>query len=146
MEWKIYVNIHFVNILYFRWNPFRKKSGIMGVLYAQSKRNRVVSKHGKLNTFVRSEEKEEQHRWRNKKTYFETFLPVREKSNFYIRMFFDFLSFNNFFNICTFFLNLWEWKKDDCTLKGRVCAVYLIIHRNKCKQIAKSKRETDQLN
>ena len=94
--------------MYFRWNPFRKKSGIMGVLYAQSKRNRVVSKHGKLNTFVRSEEKEEQHRWRNKKTYFETFLPVREKSNFYfyIRMFFDFLSFNNFFNICTFFLNL----------------------------------------
>merc|ERR550532_2765125 len=46
-----------------RWNPFRKKSGIMGVLYAQSKRNRVVSKHGKLNTFVRSEEKEEQHRY-----------------------------------------------------------------------------------
>ena len=34
----------------------------MGVLYAQSKRNRVVSKHGKLNTFVRPDEKEEQHR------------------------------------------------------------------------------------
>ena len=48
--------------IFFRWNPFRKKSGIMGVLYAQSKRNRVVSKHGKLNTFVRPDEKEEQHR------------------------------------------------------------------------------------
>ena len=35
----------------------------MGVLYAQSKRNRVVSKHGKLNTFVRPDEKEEQHRF-----------------------------------------------------------------------------------
>ena len=46
----------------FRWNPFRKKSGIMGVIYAQSKRNRVVSKHGRLNTFVRPDEKEEQHR------------------------------------------------------------------------------------
>jgi len=46
-----------------RWNPFRKKSGIMGVIYAQSKRNRVVSKHGRLNTFVRPDEKEEQHRY-----------------------------------------------------------------------------------
>ena len=49
-------------LFHFRWNPFRKKSGIMGVLYAQSKRNRVVSKHGKLNTFVRPDEKDEQHR------------------------------------------------------------------------------------
>ena len=37
-----------------RWNPFRKKSGILGVIYAQSKKNRVVSKHGKLNTFRNS--------------------------------------------------------------------------------------------
>ena len=51
-------------LFHFRWNPFRKKSGIMGVLYAQSKRNRVVSKHGKLNTFVRPDEKDEQHRWK----------------------------------------------------------------------------------
>ena len=35
----------------------------MGVIYAQSKRNRVVSKHGRLNTFVRPDEKEEQHRY-----------------------------------------------------------------------------------
>ncbi|XP_023321184.1 uncharacterized protein LOC111695938 [Eurytemora carolleeae] len=44
-----------------RWNPFKKKSGILGVIHAQSKRNRVVSKHGKLNTFRRAEENEEQH-------------------------------------------------------------------------------------
>ena len=45
-----------------RWNPFARKSGIFGVIHAQSKRNRVVSKHGKLNTFRRPEENEEQHR------------------------------------------------------------------------------------
>ena len=45
-----------------RWNPFVRKSGIFGVIHAQSKRNRVVSKHGKLNTFRRPEENEEKHR------------------------------------------------------------------------------------
>eukprot|EP00090_Calanus_glacialis_P004674 TRINITY_DN13527_c0_g1_i1.p1 TRINITY_DN13527_c0_g1~~TRINITY_DN13527_c0_g1_i1.p1 ORF type:complete len:460 (-),score=70.14 TRINITY_DN13527_c0_g1_i1:189-1568(-) len=44
-----------------RWNPFARKSGIFGVIHAQSKRNRVVSKHGKLNTFRRPEENEEKH-------------------------------------------------------------------------------------
>ena len=58
---------------------------------------------------------------------FETFLPVTEKSNFDIRMpFLDFLSINNFFNNCIFFLNLCEWKKDDCTLKGRAECVQFI--------------------
>ena len=37
------------------WNPFRKKSGILNVLHAQSKRNRIVSKHGRINTYVRSD-------------------------------------------------------------------------------------------
>ena len=46
----------------FRWNPFKKKSGILGVIYAQAKRNRVVSKHGKLNTFRRPDETEDNHR------------------------------------------------------------------------------------
>jgi len=44
-----------------RWNPFARKSGIFGVIHAHSKRNRVVSKHGKLNTFRRPEENEEKH-------------------------------------------------------------------------------------
>ena len=37
------------------WNPFRKQSGILKVFHAQSKRNRMVSKHGKINTTVRSD-------------------------------------------------------------------------------------------
>ncbi|XP_023343757.1 inward rectifier potassium channel irk-1 [Eurytemora carolleeae] len=45
------------------WNPFKKKSGILGVIYAQAKRNRVVSKHGKLNTFRRPDETEDNHRY-----------------------------------------------------------------------------------
>ena len=36
------------------WNPFRKKSGILNVIHAQSKRNRIVSKHGRINTYVRN--------------------------------------------------------------------------------------------
>ena len=36
-------------------NPFRKKSGILNVLHAQSKRNRIVSKHGRINTYVRND-------------------------------------------------------------------------------------------
>ena len=37
------------------WNPFRKKSGILNVIHAQSKRNRIVSKHGRVNTYVRND-------------------------------------------------------------------------------------------
>ena len=37
------------------WNPFRKKSGILNVIHAQSKRNRIVSKHGRINTYVRDD-------------------------------------------------------------------------------------------
>jgi len=44
-----------------RWNPFAKKYGIFGVIHAHSKRNRVVSKHGKLNTFRRPDENKEKH-------------------------------------------------------------------------------------
>jgi len=44
------------------WNPFRKKSGLMRVMHAQTKKNRVVSKHGRINTFSRSEEANENHR------------------------------------------------------------------------------------
>jgi len=46
-----------------RWNPFAKKYGIFGVIHAHSKRNRVVSKHGKLNTFRRPDENKEKHRY-----------------------------------------------------------------------------------
>jgi len=47
-----------------RWNPFAKKySGIFGVIHAHSKRNRVVSKHGKLNTYRRQDESREKHRY-----------------------------------------------------------------------------------
>eukprot|EP00092_Neocalanus_flemingeri_P101433 GFUD01129691.1.p1 GENE.GFUD01129691.1~~GFUD01129691.1.p1 ORF type:complete len:448 (-),score=102.64 GFUD01129691.1:27-1238(-) len=45
-----------------KWNPFRKKSGLMAVMHAQTKKNRVVSKHGRINTFSRSEEAHESHR------------------------------------------------------------------------------------
>jgi len=44
-----------------RWNPFRKKSGILNVIHAQSKRNRMVSKHGKINTYNKSTNDEERH-------------------------------------------------------------------------------------
>jgi len=44
------------------WNPFRKKSGLMRVMHAQTKKNRVVSKHGRINTFSRSEQVNESHR------------------------------------------------------------------------------------
>ena len=51
-----------ISTLFFRWNPFAKKYGIFGVIHAHSKRNRVVSKHGKLNTFRRPDENKEKHR------------------------------------------------------------------------------------
>ena len=46
-----------------RWNPFARKFGILGVIHAHSKRNRVVSKHGRLNTYRRAEENQESHRF-----------------------------------------------------------------------------------
>jgi len=45
-----------------RFNFFRKKSGILGVIHAQTKKNRVVSKHGKLNTHRKTDETQESHR------------------------------------------------------------------------------------
>ena len=39
----------------FSWNPFRKKSGLLRVMHAQSKKNRVVSKHGRVNTITRAQ-------------------------------------------------------------------------------------------
>jgi len=45
-----------------KWNPFRKKSGLMKVMHAQTKKNRVVSKHGKINTFTKPDEAHEKHR------------------------------------------------------------------------------------
>jgi len=45
-----------------RWNPFRKTSGIMGVMHAQTKKGRLVSKHGRINTFSRAEEVHDRHR------------------------------------------------------------------------------------
>merc|ERR1719228_1436193 len=42
-----------------KWNPFRKTSGIMNVMHAQSKRNRMVSKHGRINTYNRSTDQQE---------------------------------------------------------------------------------------
>jgi len=45
-----------------RWNPFRKKSGLLGVMHAQTKKNRVVSKHGRVNTIRKSDEVHEHHR------------------------------------------------------------------------------------
>ena len=46
-----------------RWNPFARRFGILGVIHAHSKRNRVVSKHGRLNTYRRAEENQESHRF-----------------------------------------------------------------------------------
>lgn len=46
-----------------RWNPFARRSGIFSVIHAHCKRNRVVSKHGKLNTYRKPEENDEQHRY-----------------------------------------------------------------------------------
>ena len=47
----------------FRWNPFARKSrGILGVIKAQTKKNRVVSKHGRINVYRKSEDSENQHR------------------------------------------------------------------------------------
>ena len=51
-------------IFYSRWNPFARKSrGILGVIKAQAKRNRVVSKHGRINVYRKTEDNENQHRF-----------------------------------------------------------------------------------
>ena len=47
-----------------RWNPLRKKSGLMSVLHAQTKKGRLVSKHGRINTIRRKEEvRRDKHRY-----------------------------------------------------------------------------------
>jgi len=47
-----------------RWNPFARKSrGILGVIKAQTKKNRVVSKHGRINVHRKTEHNENQHRY-----------------------------------------------------------------------------------
>ena len=63
--WKNIINqfVTFYEIL-IRWNPFAKKYGIFGVIHAHSKRNRVVSKHGKLNTYRKPDENREKHRYK----------------------------------------------------------------------------------
>jgi len=45
------------------WNPFRKSSGLMGVMHMQTKKNRLISKHGRINVFTRKEEVQESHRY-----------------------------------------------------------------------------------
>jgi len=47
-----------------KWNPFARKSrGILGVIKAQTKKNRVVSKHGRINVYRKPEDNEEKHRY-----------------------------------------------------------------------------------
>jgi len=46
-----------------KWNPFHKKCAILGVMKAISKRNRVVSKHGHVNTYRKEEDTEQNHRY-----------------------------------------------------------------------------------
>ena len=96
---KMQSSCSWLNILFFRWNPFARKSrGILGVikgkvisgnnllmadfwnlrfisshseptsfsnwtLTAQTKKNRVVSKHGRINVHRKTEHNENQHRW-----------------------------------------------------------------------------------
>lgn len=44
-------------------NPFRKTSGLLGVFHAQTKKNRLVSKHGNINTFSnKNEDSDKQHK------------------------------------------------------------------------------------
>ena len=46
-----------------RWNPFARKSrGLLGVIKAQTKKNRVVSKHGRINVYRVHEDNENNHR------------------------------------------------------------------------------------
>ena len=45
-----------------KWNPFHKKCAILGVMKAISKRNRVVSKHGHVNTYRKEEDTNQNHR------------------------------------------------------------------------------------
>ena len=57
-------------IFYSRWNPFARKSrGILGVIKAQAKRNRVVSKHGRINVYRKTEDNENQHRFEKQNTF-----------------------------------------------------------------------------
>lgn len=71
-----------------RWNPLRKKSGLMSVMHAQTKKGRVVSKHGRINTFRRKEEvRHDKHR-SSEETRFETIfaLSYRYLKDFFTSM------------------------------------------------------------
>lgn len=46
-----------------KWNPFRKKCAILGVMKTIAKRNRVMSKHGHVNTYRKEEDDNENHRY-----------------------------------------------------------------------------------
>ena len=48
--------------VYRKWNPFHKKCAILGVMKAISKRNRVVSKHGHVNTYRKEEDATQNHK------------------------------------------------------------------------------------
>ena len=65
------IRICFVySVFHFRWNPFARKSrGILGVIKAQAKRNRVVSKHGRINVYRKTEDNENQHRFEKQNTF-----------------------------------------------------------------------------
>jgi len=59
-----------------KWNPFVRKFGIFGVIHAHCKRNRVVSKHGRLNTYRRAEENQESHSFRFLKDFFTSMIDL----------------------------------------------------------------------
>ena len=65
------------SIFYSRWNPFARKSrGILGVIKAQAKRNRVVSKHGRINVYRKTEDNENQHRFAKHSIFIFRFFPL----------------------------------------------------------------------
>ena len=65
------------SIFYSRWNPFARKSrGILGVIKAQAKRNRVVSKHGRINVYRKTEDNENQHRFAKHSIFIFLFLST----------------------------------------------------------------------
>ena len=46
----------FIEIFFLRWKKlFRQKSGVLGVMHNLTKRNRLVSKHGRINAYTRLE-------------------------------------------------------------------------------------------
>ena len=64
----IFIYQYINHILNFRWNPFARKSqGILGVIKAQTKKNIVVSKHGRINVYRKTEDSENKYRYEIKK-------------------------------------------------------------------------------